>query len=153
LTGPPWSEGSKRGGNQEGEMGKTLFVGNLSFSTSDAELKEHFSKVGNCESASVLSDRATGRSRGFGFVEMSTDDEAVRAISQLDGSDLQGRNINVSEAREKTDRGMGGGAPRFSGAPPRFGGGHSPAGGGEGIPRFQKDGGSRRGLRAKKRSL
>ena len=136
-------------------MGKKLFVGNLSFSTTDAELKEHFSRVGSCDSATVLSDRATGRSRGFGFVEMSTDDEAVRAISQLDGSDLQGRNINVSEAREKTDRGF---APRHSGPPPRFSGGGGGGGGGghdasQGIPRFQKDGGSRRGLRAKKRSL
>jgi RNA recognition motif-containing protein len=133
-------------------MGKKLFVGNLAFSTADAELREHFSKIGTCESATVLTDRTTGRSRGFGFVEMSTDDEAVRAVSQLDGSDLQGRNINVSEAREKTDRGFGGGGGggRSSGPPPRFSGGNDPAGG---IPRFQKDGGSRRGLRAKKRSL
>ena len=131
-------------------MGKKLFVGNLSFSTTDAELREHFSRIGQCDSATVLSDRATGRSRGFGFVEMSTDDEAVRAISQLDGSDLQGRNINVSEARERSERGF---TPRpYSPPPQRFEGGGGFGGYNE-APRFQKDGGSRRGLRAKKRSL
>ena len=63
-------------------MGKKLFVGNLSFNTSDSELRELFSQAGTCESARILTDRETGRSRGFGFVEMSSDEEASRAISE-----------------------------------------------------------------------
>src|SRR5213594_1020644 len=129
-------------------MGKKLFVGNLSFSTTSEELKECFSKAGACESATVMTDRATGRSRGFGFVEMASDGEAARAISELNGTDLQGRAINVSEARERSDR--GGFARRF-GPPLGFPeGGH---GGGQGGQRFPKEGGSRRGLRGRKRSL
>ena len=126
-------------------MGKKLFVGNLAFETTDAELKGLFSGAGNCESASVLMDRATGRSRGFGFVQMSTDDEANRAISQFNGTELQGRAINVSEARERGER------TGFARGPsmPRNFGQDLPAAGG----RFKKDGGSRRGLRARKRSL
>ena len=127
-------------------MAKKLFVGNLSFSTSDAELKEHFSRAGTCESATVLMDRTTGRSRGFGFVEMGSDDEASRAISELNGTELQGRALNVSEARERSERGP----RRPSGFAPSF----DPSGySNQDAPRFRKDGGSRRGLRAKKRSL
>jgi RNA recognition motif-containing protein len=127
-------------------MGKRLFVGNLSFDTTDADLRDLFSGIGTCTSASVLSDRMTGRSRGFGFVEMSTDDEAQRAISQLNDTEFQGRRINVSEARERTGPGL---AVR-SGPPNRsFGPDLPPAG-----PKFRKKGGgSRRGIRARKRSL
>ena len=124
-------------------MGKKLFVGNLSFSTTDAELREHFAKAGNCESASVLMDRITGRSRGFGFVEMSTSEDAERAIAQLNGSELQGRTLNVSEARERGERG-----PLRSRPPGGF-----TFQGETGGPRPPKNGGSRRGLRARKRSL
>src|SRR5262249_58560999 len=85
-------------------MGKRLFVGNLAYSTTDQDLRELFSRVGTCESASVLNDRETGRSRGFGFVEMSTDDEAQRAITELNLTELQGRSINVTEARERGER-------------------------------------------------
>lgn len=92
-------------------MGKKLFVGNLSFDMTSAELEALFSEVGTCESASVVTDRATGRSRGFGFVEMSSPGEAQEAISALNGRDVKGRQLNVSEARERSggDRPRGGG--------------------------------------------
>ncbi len=90
-------------------MGKKLFVGNLSFDTTNSELSELFSEVGTCESASVITDRATGRSRGFGFVEMSSASEAQAAIAALNGRELQGRALNVSEAREREGGGGGGG--------------------------------------------
>ena len=90
-------------------MGKKLFVGNLSFSTTSADLEALFAQAGTCESASVVTDRATGRSRGFGFVEMSSPEEAERAVAQLNGRDVQGRKINVSEARERSGGGGGGG--------------------------------------------
>jgi|SRR5262247_3346039 len=94
-------------------MGKKIFVGNLSFDTTSADLESLFSEVGHCESASVITDRATGRSRGFGFVEMSSAAEAQQAINTLNGRELQGRTLNVSEARERSssgggDRGRGG---------------------------------------------
>jgi cold-inducible RNA-binding protein len=128
-------------------MGRRLFVGNLSFDTTDQELKDLFSTVGTCVSASVMRDRSTARARGFAFVEMSTEDEAQQAIARLNNAELGGRNLNVSEARERSA------GPRpFSGPPPGFGG--PPRGyDGDGPPRFRKDGGSRRGLRARKRSL
>ena len=121
-----------------------LFVGNLSFSTSDTDLRELFSTVGTCERATVLADRATGRSRGFGFVEMGSAEEAQRAINQLNGRELQGRAINVSEARERSQPG----AARKTGFSRSFDPEPPPA-----RPYFRKDGGSRRGLRARKRSL
>jgi len=86
-------------------MGKKIFVGNLSFDTTSAELETLFSEVGKCESASVITDRATGRSRGFGFVEMSSAAEAQQAISTLNGRELQGRALNVSEAKERSSGG------------------------------------------------
>lgn len=102
-------------------MGKKIFVGNLSFDTTSADLEALFSEVGHCESASVITDRATGRSRGFGFVEMSSAPEAQQAINTLNGRELQGRTLNVSEAKERTGGGGGGGG----GDRPRggFGGG------------------------------
>ena len=100
-------------------MGKKIFVGNLSFSTTSAELESLFSEMGTCESATVVTDRETGRSRGFGFVEMSSSSEAGRAITELNGRDVGGRQINVSEAREQGRRsgggGGGGGRGGFSG--------------------------------------
>jgi cold-inducible RNA-binding protein len=88
-------------------MGKKLFVGNLSFQTTSADLEALFAEVGTCESASVVTDRDSGRSRGFGFVEMASNDEAQKAIAALNGRDIQGRQLNVSEARERSDRGGG----------------------------------------------
>ncbi len=93
-------------------MGKKLFVGNLSFNTTSADLEALFAELGTCESVSVVTDRDSGRSRGFGFVEMASNDEAQKAIAALNGRDIQGRQLNVSEARERTDRRGGGG---FSG--------------------------------------
>jgi len=98
-------------------MGKKIFVGNLSFDTTSQDLESLFSEVGTCESAAVITDRATGRSRGFGFVEMSSASEVQKAISTLNGRELQGRKLNVSEARERTgggDRGGGGYSGRRS---------------------------------------
>ena len=94
-------------------MGKKLFVGNLSFNTTSADLESLFSEMGTCESATVVTDRDTGRSRGFGFVEMSSASEADTAISSLNGRDVGGRQINVSEARAR--EGGGGGRPRNGG--------------------------------------
>jgi cold-inducible RNA-binding protein len=90
-------------------MGKKIFVGNLSFDTTSAELESLFSEVGPCESASVITDRATGRSRGFGFVEMTSAADVQKAITALNGRELQGRTLNVSEARERSSGGGGGG--------------------------------------------
>lgn len=89
-------------------MGRKIFIGNLSFETTNQDLEALFATVGACESAAVVTDRATGRSRGFGFVEMSSADEARRAISELNGRELQGRAINVSEAKERSSGGGGG---------------------------------------------
>jgi cold-inducible RNA-binding protein len=97
-------------------MGRKLFVGNLSFNTTSADLEALFAELGTCESASVITDRESGRSRGFGFVEMASNDEAQKAIAALNGRDLQGRQLNVSEANERPDRGGGGrssGRPRY----------------------------------------
>ena len=88
-------------------MGRKLFVGNLSFQTTSADLEVLFAEVGTCESAAVITDRDTGRSRGFGFVEMASNEEAQKAIAALNGRDVQGRQLNVSEAKERADRGGG----------------------------------------------
>ena len=85
-------------------MGKKIYVGNLTFSVDDPSLGDHFGKFGTVSSAKVILDRDTGRSKGFGFVEMSTDDEAQEAIKQLDGTDFEGRTIRVNEAREQSPR-------------------------------------------------
>jgi RNA recognition motif-containing protein len=106
-------------------MGRKLFVGNLNFRTSSDDLRELFSQAGTCDSAQVMMDRATGRSRGFGFVEMSTDEEAAKALEQFNGYEFQGRNLNVNEARERTP---GGGGPRPGG----YAGGGGYGGGGYG---------------------
>lgn len=85
-------------------MAKKLFVGGIPFSCTNDQLKDHFATVGTVESATIIMDRATGRSKGFGFVEMATDEDAQVAIDKLNGSDLDGRTINVSEARPMTER-------------------------------------------------
>jgi cold-inducible RNA-binding protein len=96
-------------------MSTKLYVGNLSFRTTSDDLKEAFSAAGNVESASIIEDRETGRSRGFGFVEMATPEEAAAAIEQFNGKDLGGRNLTVNEARPKADRGGGGGRGGYGG--------------------------------------
>ncbi len=101
-------------------MGKKLFVGNLPFSTTSQQLNDLFSRVGTCESASVVTDRATGQSRGFGFVEMSTPEEAEQAIEELNGHELGGRKLTVTEARERTGGAGGGGGGGRGGSRPRY---------------------------------
>ncbi len=82
-------------------MAKNLFVGGISYNTTDETLQQHFAQAGNVVSAKVIMDRFTGKSRGFGFVEYETDDEAVHAVQTLDNSELDGRTIRVNEARPK----------------------------------------------------
>jgi RNA recognition motif-containing protein len=89
-------------------MGKKLYVGNLSFETTDADLRNMFEQHGTVQSAQVIADRDSGRSKGFGFVEMSSGDEAKAAIQSLDGKDLGGRSIKVNEAKPKVATGSGG---------------------------------------------
>ncbi|HYH44104.1 MAG TPA: RNA-binding protein [Thermoanaerobaculia bacterium] len=185
-------------------MGRKLFVGNLNFATTSDDLRTLFAEGGTCDSATVMMDRVTGRSRGFGFVEMSTEEEAKLAIEKFNGFSFQGRNLNVNEARDRVPGGGGGGygAPRgggYGGGGYAGGGGGGYAGGGGGggyaggggggyrggggfggdrdsgggfggggydtggfgggfgggggKTKPRKEGGSRRGLRAKKRSL
>jgi RNA recognition motif-containing protein len=105
------------------EMAKRLYVGNLKYTVTSAELQELFEQYGTVSSAQVLSDRETGRSRGFGFVEMVNDDEALAAIESLDGQDHDGRRLTVNEARPRTPGGGGGGG----------GGGYRGGGGGGGY--------------------
>jgi RNA recognition motif-containing protein len=96
-------------------MGKKLYVGNLPFSATDQSLSELFSQAGKVESAKVITDRDTGRSKGFGFVEMSSDEEANAAISKFNGADFEGRPMKVNEAKPmapRDNRGGGGGRPR-----------------------------------------
>jgi RNA recognition motif-containing protein len=88
-------------------VAKRLFVGNLPFATTDEQLRELFARFGPCDSATVVTDRVSGRSRGFGFVEMSADDDASRAVSELDGSDHGGRKLTVSVAHERPAGGGG----------------------------------------------
>jgi cold-inducible RNA-binding protein len=97
-------------------MGKKLYVGNLPFSATDESLQEMFAQSGSVTSAKIIMDRDTGRSKGFGFVEMSSDEEATEAIEKLNGQSVGGRAITVAEARPVTpreDRGGGGGRGRY----------------------------------------
>jgi RNA recognition motif-containing protein len=88
---------------------KNIFVGNLSFNTNEDELRQIFEGYGQVDRVSILTDRDTGRSRGFGFVEMASDADGEKAITALNGSQIGGRTINVNEARPKAERGGGGG--------------------------------------------
>ena len=104
-------------------MSKKIYVGNLPWSTTSAELEQMFGEHGTVRSAEVISDRETGRSRGFGFVEMETDDGMNKAIQALNGQDMGGRPLTVNEAREKTPRPGGGGGGRSGGGRGYGGGG------------------------------
>ncbi|MCC6278860.1 MAG: RNA-binding protein [Oligoflexia bacterium] len=103
-------------------MGKKLYVGNLPFSTTEAALSELCSPYGTVESARLITDRDTGRSKGFAFVEMSSDSEAADAISALNGKEIEGRALTVNEARPQEPRNNRGGGG-FGGGKPRGGGG------------------------------
>ena len=105
-------------------MGKKLYVGNLSYAVNTSELEQMFVRFGTVVSAEVISDRATGRSKGFGFVEMSTDQEAQQAITALNGQDSNGRPLTVNEAKPREERSQGGGYGD-SGGGSRGGGGRS----------------------------
>ncbi len=89
-------------------MGKKLYVGNLAYSVNDGVLEQLFAAHGTVQLAQVIMDRDTGRSKGFGFVEMGSDQEAQAAIAALNGKDVDGRTLNVNEARPREDRGSGG---------------------------------------------
>lgn len=93
-------------------MAKRLFVGSLAYDATNSQLEELFSQVGKVESVNVITDRYTGRGKGFGFVEMSTEEEAQKAIKTLNGSELNGRTIVVNEARPQEDRSQRGSYPR-----------------------------------------
>ena len=114
-------------------MSMKLYVGNLAFQTSSTDLQELFSQAGTVESASVIEDRDTGRSRGFGFVEMASKEEGEAAISQFNGKEFNGRNLTVNEARPREERGGGnrGGGRGFGGGG-RGGYGNRNGGGGRG---------------------
>ncbi len=111
-------------------MAMKLYVGNLSFQTSSEELQQLFSQAGTVESASVVEDRDTGRSRGFGFVEMASKEDGEKAIEQFNGTDLNGRNLTVNEARPREDRGNRGGGG--GGGRGGYGGNRGGGGGGRG---------------------
>ena len=104
-------------------MGKKLYVGNLPYSTDDSRLQTMFEGAGAVESARVIVDRATGRSKGFGFVEMSSPDEAQSAIGKFNGQDFNGRALTVNLARPREERSGGGGGFRGGGGGRRQGGG------------------------------
>ena len=119
---------------------KNIFVGNLDFSVREEAIRSLFEAYGTVERVSIMTDRETGRSRGFAFVEMTNEGEAERAIAALNGTDMSGRALNVNEARPKTDRGPrpGGGGRGFGGGGfrDREGGG---AGGGGGHTRQRRE--------------
>ena len=92
---------------------KNIFVGNLSFNTNEDELRQLFEPFGQVDRVSIMTDRDTGRSRGFGFVEMTNNEDGDKAITALNGQQIGGRTINVNEARPKTERSSGGGGGGF----------------------------------------
>ena len=121
-------------------MSTKLYVGNLSFNTSNEDLQELFAQAGTVESANVVEDRDTGRSRGFGFVEMSSAEEVKAAIEQLNGKEIDGRSLTVNEARPREERSGGGGGGNRGGG----GGGRGGYGGGGGGNRGGGGGGGSR---------
>ena len=126
-------------------MAKKLYVGNLAFQTTSQDLQELFAQAGTVESAQIIEDRDTGRSKGFAFVEMSTEEEAASAIDQFNGKEVAGRMLKVNEARPRENRAGGGGGRGFGG-----GGGGRGFGGGGGGRGF--GGGGNRGGNSGRRS-
>lgn len=115
-------------------MAAKLYVGNLPYSATEDGLKTHFSSAGSVASVKIIMDRETGRSKGFGFVEMESDDGAQSAVSQLDGQEYEGRSLRVSEAKpqpERESRGGGGGGFGGGGSRGGFGGGGGNRSGGD----------------------
>src|SRR5437870_5051763 len=126
VCGPPLGVWTTQFVFREAQMGRRLYVGNLPYSASDASLRQLFEAHGSVTSAQVIMDRDTGRSKGFGFVEMGSDAEAQAAIAALNGKEVDGRALTVNEARPKTEGGGGGGGGGGRGG---YGGG---GGGGRG---------------------
>src|SRR3954470_21081021 len=116
-------------------MGRKIYVGNLSYNVTSSDLEQLFTAHGQVESAEVISDRESGRSKGFGFVEMSSDEEAQAAIAALNGTEHDGRNLTVNEAKPKENRGGGGGGGGYGGGGGRGGRGGCGGGGGGGGKR------------------
>ena len=111
-------------------MGRKIYVGNLSYNTTESELESLFGAHGSVQSAQIISDKMTGRSKGFGFVEMASDAEAQAAIAALNGQEVDGRTLTVNEAKPKEDRPRGGGGGGYGGG--GGGGGYGGGGGGRG---------------------
>ncbi|HEY3567523.1 MAG TPA: RNA-binding protein [Thermoanaerobaculia bacterium] len=122
-------------------MGRKLYVGNLPYNLRDSDLQDLFAAHGTVDSAQVIMDRDTGRSKGFGFVEMSSDQEAQAAISALNGRDVDGRNLTVNEARPREEGGGGGGGRGRGGYGGGGGGGRGGYGGGGGRGGYGGHGG------------
>src|SRR5688500_6330498 len=113
-------------------MGTKLFVGNLSFEATENDLQDLFAQAGSVSSVNIMQDRATGRARGFGFVEMASDADAQNAISMVNGEDFKGRALTVDEARPREERSGGGGGGGYRGGGGGGGGGGYRGGGGGG---------------------
>ena len=125
-------------------MGKKLYVGNLPYSVTSSTLEQLFSEHGTVQSAQVIMDRDSGRSKGFGFVEMGSDQEAQSAISAMNGKEVDGRALTVNEARPKEEGGRGGGRGGYGGGGGGGGGGGRRGGGGGGGGGYGGGGGSGR---------
>ena len=136
-------------------MGKKLYVGNLPYSVRDGDLEQAFGQFGSVTSAKVMMERDTGRSKGFGFVEMGSDEEAQSAINGMNGQPLGGRSVVVNEARPMEERpprsgggGFGGGGGRREGGGGGYGGGGGGYGGGGGGGGGRREGGGESGFRS-----
>ena len=125
-------------------MSNKLFVGNISFNTTENDLQDAFAAHGTVLEANLMVDRATGRPRGFGFVTMSTPEEAQKAIAAMNGASIDGRNLTENEARPREERsGGGGGGGGYGGGRGGSGGGSGGGGGGGGRERREQRGGGR----------
>lgn len=114
-------------------MSAKLFVGNLTFTATENDLQDHFTQAGSVLSVNIMQDRTTGRSRGFAFIEMASQDDAQNAISMFHEKDFQGRPLTVNEARPREDRPAGGGGGGYRGGGGGGGGGERRSGGGGGY--------------------
>jgi RNA recognition motif-containing protein len=126
-------------------MGSKLYVGNLSYNTTSSDLEQLFAAHGSVQSAEVIADRETGRSKGFGFVQMGSDEEAQAAIAALNGQENDGRPLTVNEAKPREDRPRGGGGGGYGGGGGGRGGGGGGYGGGGGGRSGSGGGGGGRG--------
>ncbi|MEJ7863438.1 MAG: RNA-binding protein [Pyrinomonadaceae bacterium] len=124
-------------------MSMKLYVGNLSFNTTTQDLQDMFGEIGTVESTNIIEDRETGRSRGFGFVEMSSNEEGQNAISTLNGKEIDGRALTVNEAKPRESNGGGGNRGGGGGGRGGYGGGGGNRGGGGGGGGYGGGGGSR----------